>query len=137
MHSSSLLVNAPIMDYFVFTEYVILELFEHALLLTFAATLRTEFKSAKIISFQFLAPKVRPHFTQKFPQIHALHGKVSILTVLALKQSVLTSFHFTEKLPQILALHRKVATLTVFALKQSFLTSSHFTQKLPQILALH
>ena len=37
MHRS-LLVKAPIMDYFAFMEYVVLELFEHALLLTFEAT---------------------------------------------------------------------------------------------------
>ena len=30
--------SSPIMDYFAFMEYVVLELFEHALLLTFEAT---------------------------------------------------------------------------------------------------
>ena len=140
IHSSNLLlVNAPIMDYFVFTEYVILELFEHALLLTFVATLRTEFKSTKIISFQFLAPKVRLYLKIPSHKIPSAQYLVSLNPYWV--QNPYSQNHYYIKIPSLkISAWYKIPSLEIPTISKSLRSkssSSKFKKKLSCLSTLH
>ena len=76
--------------------------------------------SWKTRRFEWFGPKeshLPPSiFTRKIPQFLGLHGKVGILTVSDLIESLLSPFIFTKEIPQKLGLHGKVGILTDFAL---------------------